>query len=222
MQHPTKKQRLDSYHNAVVVAANDFVASFDNLGVDELANVFAFLPTVEEIMRSRCINKKMREAVRKTIVPLIDVRVDSGRKYNAMNVMTTEMPNLQQITLYDDLNPVRGHKYSDGEDPDEDYANRTTDCTTYDIGIISNFNKLKILTIDGIIGLNGRYPALFNFPLLQRLSIKYSAYLKFDLDMLAGLPILRELDCCYNRYMTGNINSLRLLKDTLEKVIIAS
>jgi len=188
---------------------------------DIMADILGWL-CVEEIMGKRRVCEKWKEAARKTMIPLRDFGVNSLNEYNAMRIMTTEMPNLQQITLYDDLNQIRGHKYSDGEDPDEDYADRTTDYTTYDIGIISNFNKLKILTIDGIPGLNGRYPALFNFPLLQRLSIKYSAYLKFDLDMLAGLPILRELDCCYNRYMTGNINSLRVLKDTLEKVIIAS
>jgi hypothetical protein len=45
--------------------------------------------------------------------------------------------------------------------------------------------------------------------------------------MLAGLPVLKELDCNYDglpettdSYVTGNINSLRALKETLEKVSI--
>ena len=32
--------------------------------------------------------------------------------------------------------------------------------------------------------------------------------------------MLKELECQYNYYLTGNISSLRVLKDTLEKVII--
>jgi hypothetical protein len=39
-------------------------------------------------------------------------------------------------------------------------------------------------------------------------------------EMLAGMPMLKELECQYNYYLTGNISSLRVLKDTLEKVII--
>eukprot|EP00984_Skeletonema_dohrnii_P019758 scaffold9511_cov182-Skeletonema_dohrnii-CCMP3373.AAC.15 len=39
--------------------------------------------------------------------------------------------------------------------------------------------------------------------------------------MLAGFPLLKELYCNNNESLTGNINSLRVLKDTLEKVTIA-
>ena len=38
--------------------------------------------------------------------------------------------------------------------------------------------------------------------------------------MLAGLPSLKELHCVENRYLSGNISSLRVLKQTLEKVEI--
>ena len=38
--------------------------------------------------------------------------------------------------------------------------------------------------------------------------------------MLAGLPMLKELECYSNNRLSGNINSLRVLKDTLEKVHI--
>ncbi len=34
--------------------------------------------------------------------------------------------------------------------------------------------------------------------------------------------MLKELDCIMNSHLTGNINSLRVLKDTLEKVTINS
>jgi hypothetical protein len=176
-------------------------------------------------MAKRRVCKKWKEAVKMTIVPLnTNFYVDSMRSYNAMNLMTTEMPNLQQIYLdslaQDGLGRRRLHKWSDGEDPDEEEAERYTDWTPHDIEIISNFRKLRYLTIDGA-GLNGRYPFLFNsFPLLQKLYIRYNPNLKWDLDMLAGLPLLKEFDSDHNCGLTGDVNSLRLLKDTLEKVRI--
>ena len=150
-------------------------------------------------------------------IPPDEFRVDSVEKFNAMGVMTRALPHLQQIDL-------RGlgwpHKWSDGEDPEEENAARTAQWTSHDIEIISNFSKLRILEIN-FAGLNGRYPFLFNsFPLLQKLSINYCYGLKWDLDMLAGMPLLKEFDCVSNECLTGNIKSLRVLKDTLQKVTI--
>jgi hypothetical protein len=220
MPHPTKKQKVDDgdqhQRNDVVVTVNDFVASFDDLSVDVLANILGFL-SLKEIMSKRRINKKSREAVKKTIVPLTDFWVDDEKTYNAMCVMTRALPNLQQIEIGFEFG--QRHKYNDGEDPNEEFAARTAGYTAHDIGIISNFRKLRILTING--GLNGRYPLLFNsFPLLQKLTINQCGYLKWDLEMLSGLPVLKELDCERNGRVTGNINSLRVPKDTLEKVTI--
>jgi hypothetical protein len=125
------------------------------------------------------------------------------------------LPNLQQITIGC---LGSGHKWSDGEDPGEWLPAETANRTTHDIGIISNFSKLRDLAID-TISLNGRYPVIFNFPLLLKLDITCTG-LKWDLEMLAGLPLLKELGCWENHCMTGNINSLRVLKDTLETVAI--
>jgi hypothetical protein len=196
----------------MAVVGDEFAASFDDLS-DVLPNIFAFLPP-KDIMRSRRVNKKIREGVKKTIVPLSDFGVWRVETYNAMNVMTRAMPNLQQITI----GSLGGDgRWSDGEDPDEGLADITANDTTHDIEIISRFSKLQGLGITA--PLNGRYPFLFNsFPLLQKLSIKHCPYLKWDLDMLAGFPTLKELVCGHNRCMTGNISSLRVLKDTLEKV----
>jgi hypothetical protein len=216
MPHPTKTQMLEGHPSAVVAANDDFVASFDDLA-DLLPNILGFL-LLEDIMRSRRINKKTREAAKTTIVPLGDFSVDRVEKYTAMNVMTEALPNLQQINLY---NLGIRHEYSDGEDPYEVWADETADYPTYyDIGIISNFSKLRILTFENA-HLNGRYPFLFNsFPLLQKLSIDECYCLKWDLEMLAGMPSLKEFGCYHNDGTTGNINSLRVLKDKLEKVII--
>jgi hypothetical protein len=186
--------------------------------VDVLANIFAFLG-VKDIMCNRRVNKKWKEAARKTIVPLCDFCVSSVSTYNAMRVMARAIPNLQQISI-NSFGSTQ--KYVDGEDPDEEWAgafSNWSNWTSHDIEIISNFRKLRILYISSI-GLNGRYPAFFNFPLLQKLSINNCKYLKWDLEILSGLPVLKELDCYYNPRLTGNISSLRVLKDTLEKVQI--
>ena len=194
---------------------DDFVVSFDDLS-DVLPTILGFL-SLKDIMSKRRLNKKSREAVRRTIVPLTDFRVESVEEYNAMNVMTTELPNLQQISL---RGPGYLHKYSDGEDPEEGRADALAQWTPHDVEIISNFSKLKILDIYCSV-LNGRYAFLFNsFPLLQKLRIQWCDYLKWDLEMLAGFPLLKELDCAHNCSLTGNISSLRVLKDTFEKVTI--
>jgi hypothetical protein len=225
---------------------------------DVLADIFAFF-RVKEIMQKRCVCKKWKEAVKMTVPAAkffaIRVRtvegqlwrgepkkitiggtragfhVDSPDNYNALRVMTTALPNLQQLDIgdfrqfrYDHPEYGREHKYVDGDDPDQEYAAETANWTTHDIEIISNFSKLKILEIsfgfNSSKTMNGNYPVFFNFPLLQILRISKSKYLKVDLEMLAGLPLLKVLYCYENRCMTGNINSLRVLKATLEEVTI--
>ena len=205
------------------VAAKKAKVPFDNaIIIDKvctnsgmLAKVFAYL-VPEEIMSLRRVCKLWREAAKMTIVsPNTIFSVDTLEKYNVMNVMTRALPNLQGLSL---KCLGDGDKYSEGEDPVQAY--RTANWRTHHIGMISNFSKLRELKLESIF-LNGRYPFLFNsFPLLQILSIHDCKYLKLDLEMLAGFPALKELSCYKSSYLTGNINSLRVLKDTLERVSI--
>jgi hypothetical protein len=209
---PKKKTKV------VGLNADDVAAVAVHQLEDIVADILAWL-RVEEIMCKRRVCKKWKEAAKKTIVPPSDFYVNSMKKYNAMNVMTSAMPNLQQITIG---GLGYGHKYSNGEDPDEGIAAETADRVSHShyVEIISNFNKLRVLDIS-TSDLNGRYPFLFNsFPLLRKLTICYSKYLKWDLEMLAGFPLLKELWCIGNQRVTGNINSLRVLKETLEVVKI--
>ena len=220
-------------------------ADFDDLD-DVLVNILEFL-SIKEIMCNRRVSKKWKEMI-KMVVPHGDFNVTNmtsysrfhaefdivslGDKnvmrgsYNTMRVMTTAMPNLQHI----ELGGFHGieSKYSDGEDPDPDWDpddewdTRTTNYTTHDIEIISNFNKLRILDIWDA-PFNGRYPFLFNsFPLLQKLTIQQCKYLKWDLEMLSGFPMLKDLYFCSNDRLTGNVRCLRVLKDTLETLTISS
>jgi hypothetical protein len=77
---------------------NIMMPSFDDLGTDVLANIFGCLPP-KDIMRAR-LNKKMREAAKKTIVPLANFSIDSVDKYNAMAAMTTALPNIQYLSIH--------------------------------------------------------------------------------------------------------------------------
>jgi len=199
----------------------------EELSTDEVAIIFSFLSPVEDIMRARRVCTTWRDAAKMT-VPSSKFVVRSERSYNAMRVMSTELPNLQQLQI---LGFGWEHKYSDGEDPNERRATVTANYTTHDINIISNFLKLRVLHISQYAPLNGRFPVLFNFPLLNELSISKCSSLKFDLDMLVGLSSLKVLklgigtatywdrDSGISR-LTGNLSSLRVLRDTIEKVRI--
>ena len=227
MPHPEKKRRIQRNHRCngddeAAADNNDFQASIESLSGDVIANIFGFLLPVD-IMHAR-LNRKMREAARTTIVPPTEFVVDSLKRYNVMRVMAKALPNLQKIALgyLGDEN-----KYVDGEDPDEEEAARTASYTAHDIGIISNFTKLRELKISNWATwntpqLNGRYPCFFNFPHLQKLTIfnGRKVRLRFDLGVLAGLPVLKELNLSCIKFLTGNLNSLRVLKDTLEKLEI--
>ena len=207
----------------------------DEVSSDEVAIIFGFLSHVD-IMRARRVCTTWRDAAKKTIVHSTEFVVNSVRSYNAMRVMSTALPNLQQIALHD-ISPR--NKYSDGEDPNERRATVTANHTTHDINIISNFKRLQSLEICNVqsrtgftpstsrfrsiwdidnSSLNGRYPVFFNFPLLKQLAIYNCGHLKWDLEMLEGLPSLKEIDCRDNPHLTGNVGSLRVLIDTLEKV----
>jgi len=187
----------------------------EEVSIDEVAIIFSFL-LPKDIMRAR-VCTTWREAAKKTLVPPTALKVDSLKSYNAMRVMSSALPHLQQLSISKIHGP---HKYSDGEDPDERRARYTANYNTHDINIISNFLKLCSLEIRGA-HLSGRYPVLSTFPLLTKLSISDCIYLKFDLDMFVGLPLLKELRLIDNPRLTGNLGSLRVLKDTLEKVVIS-
>ena len=219
----SKKQRLTEGGSDAVIRSGGSSATdthLDDLSADVIEHILGCLGPVD-IMRARCC-KKWREAAKKTMVPIINFHVNSVDKYNAMAAMATALPNLQKLTL---SRPGSENKYNDGEDPytwvrHEDSSDEED--ASYDIEIISNFRKLRSLGLSST-GLNGRYPDLFNnFQLLQQLTINSCGDLKVNLEILGGLSSLKELCCCDDYALAGNINSLRVLKEKLETVVIGS
>ena len=182
---------------------------------DQIAIIFGFLKH-NEIMHAR-VCTTWRDAAKKTLVPPSDFQVRNVRSYNALRVMSSALTNMQQLSI---CGLGASHKYSDGEDPVQKQAALTANYTLHDLNIISNFRKLRILNVHSV-SLNGRYPTLFDFPHLQKLELFDCCNLKWDLDMLSACPLLRELRLLNLRQnSTGNLNSLRVLKNTLEEVLI--
>ena len=210
----SKKPKLT--HDAGDSAAAAATAA--SIPSDQLANIFGCLGP-KEILPLRGVCTKWNEAVKNTIVPLAPFGIGGEQSYNIMRTMSSALPNLQKLKLGYVYKRVGDVKFADGEDPDERQARDTANHTTYDIDMVSNFTKLREFELSGA-PLNGSYPYLFNFPLLQKLTVSGCHRLKWDLAVLAGFPLLKEFHCESNKRMTGNIYSLRALKDTLEKVII--
>ena len=224
MSRPKKPRLLEERSDTHVGGGDNAVIERSSPTVDDLsaemkAIIFGYFGPAE-IMCLRCVCKKWSEAAKKTIVPQAPFSVSTIDTLNAMGVMTRELPNLQRLSILYLEN--FGNIFDDGEDPNIREAYKTARYTSHDIQIISRFSKLRSLDLFQA-SMNGRYPFLFtSFPLLQKLGIGLCDYLKFDLAMLAGFPLLEELEITHSPSITGNINSLRVLKDTLEKVHIES
>ena len=212
--------RLNDEASSVVANAHhDVERTAYQLNGSVLETIFGFLPLNHDVIRLRHVCSDWEDSLKQACIPS-EFEVFSLYEFMLMETMTTALPNLQHLTMYS-IADGYGLGYMNGDNPDE---RGRTYRRTYDIGIISNFQKLRSLAIMGV-DLNGEYPAIFNFPLLEKLVLHRDErdepnYHKWDLELLAGLPMLREFECFFNQSMTGNLSSLRVLKDTLEKVEI--
>ena len=138
---PPKKPRLiDPTADAAgpsCAAANIAIIIDEKMSAEVMAIIFSFLPP-KDIMRAR-LNRKWRDAAAKTMVPPTEFVVNTTVEHNVMRVMTTALPNLQQIKLR--YNEGDTHKYVEGHDPDEELAAYTANWTTHDIDILSNLES---------------------------------------------------------------------------------
>ena len=188
----------------------------DQLDDNMVATIYGYLDLLD-IVHMRRVCKKWRDAAKKAI-PMTEFCVDADWKFRAMVMMTTALPNLQQLSITTTINSR--WSFYHGEDPVGGLPNQN-DSNSFDINIISNFTRLRSLQINAPTSLNGLYPALFNFTNLQYLSMSHNHYLKWDLGMLSGFPLLRELDVYMNLFLRGSVRSLRVLKNSLARVRIA-
>ena len=204
-------------------------AEGEGISTDEFAIIFSFLSR-QDIMRAR-VCRAWRQAAKEAIVPMSQFVVDSNslQSYNTMRAMSTALPSsMQWIKLtFEPFHPSDSDSDSDFDEAPADYdepVNYLVDAIT----ILPNFTKLRSLEIKSCswswssysCPLSGRYPVLSNFSLLQKLKISCGWHL--DLEMLSALPLLKELELSVNLTLTGNLSSLRSLKETLEKINICS
>eukprot|EP00986_Skeletonema_menzelii_P011060 scaffold5571_cov102-Skeletonema_menzelii.AAC.2 len=224
MPHPNRKQRLGGADDD---GKQQDDANFSSLSTDILANIYCCLP-LKEIMRSRRVSKKSSDAVKKTSEPIVAsiykyFEVNSVMNYNALAVMAEAMPGLQQVSLGSSKYGEEKFKYIDGEEPDEEEVAHNAEYTALNIVDVlspANFPNLHALCIDSNAPLNGKYPSLFNFSNLEKLTISRCNTIKFGFDMLAGLRSLKEFECIHNKLATGNLKDLSVCQNTLERIDI--
>ena len=212
-------EMCDSSSSFIEAVAETSCTTANDFSSDVVANILSYLK-LKEIMCKRRVCKKWTEAVRKTVVsPEEEFDVNNVKTFNTMRVLSTVLPNLLSVRLNGFSGRINDLSNRVHVDTMFQMNDAYSTMLANDLEIITGFTKLRSLTVTDA-PLNGRYPFLFNFAFLQKLSINGCSYLRWDLEMLSGLPSLKELDCSSNPRLTGNISSLRVLKDTLEKVAL--
>jgi hypothetical protein len=178
------------------------------LGVDEISLILAFL-SWNEILNAR-VSKKWQEAAKLTTVPDTKERFHEGDEYhgvyirnqdavNALGWLSDALPRLDGLIF-------RGSRFT---------STRTVDY------IQQRFPELRHLTLSGT-DLSGFQPSIFLFRYLISLDLTENEELEWDLESLSGLPNLQSLETYENRSMTGNLQSLRVLKDSLVSLSLHS
>jgi hypothetical protein len=185
----------------------DFGGRFGRFGNNELANIFSFLHT-DEVMLFRQVCKKWNEAV--NTLPIGYFLVDGPEKYMAMIATLRALPNLERVSL----EYLGRGVYTPPHDREEWVMMASQDHELLR-------GRLYSLTISDMFhSVSSDYSVSFDYPHLEKLVIANCPYLEWDLMTLVGLPSLTELICIDNSSLTGNIHDLRVLKETLAKVVI--
>ena len=91
-----------------------FISGEEVMRTKDIANILSYL-CWKDIMHAR-VSKKWREAAKQSIVPPTIFHIDSVRSYNAIRVMCTALPNMEQLSI---SNLGHENMYSIGKDPDE-------------------------------------------------------------------------------------------------------
>ena len=214
--------------------------AMNSLGVDEISSILGFL-TWKDILRAR-VCKKWRDAARLTIVPpsrnaldeicwkdVPDYYVRNRGAALALEWLSDALPGMNAINFDFTLGETDNFEIAQGEgfddpmdeieiaevegvenqdDPMDEHAR------PIDLSVLSQFHGLQRLFLKEI-HLIGRMPFLFHFQHLKTLELVWKPSLQWDLAMLSGLPSLEHLRASFNDSLTGNIQSLRGLRETL-------
>ncbi|KAL9186744.1 hypothetical protein ACHAXT_010464 [Thalassiosira profunda] len=227
------------------------MGTIDILGTDEKAVIFRYLNWPEILRDAFCgrwtigddddatgalvasRNFALHNS-RRNQRPIFDSRppqytVGSPEDYNALAWVACVLPRLRTLSL--NRLPA-DYRYDNGGESVEEEAERKSAFDSSDdeegaakmhelgVDIVQSFRLVEQLNIRGA-RLNGTYPNFFNFSHLKQLHIGYMQYMKFDLEMVARMPLLEEVSLLHCKRLSGDIGSLGVLKDTLRSIQIA-
>jgi len=184
-------------------------SAIELLGTDLLSTIFSFLGWAE-VLNTRVCNSCWREAA--IVTPVAEIWIRKKEIARDLSWISRALPNTQAFKIASDE-----IKFQHGEDSawSEMIAGDFQE-SRVDLSHIQNFRCLRHLVLQ--IDLNGKYPFIFQFEHLQRLDLRGNCRLKWDLEMLSGLPNLQTLYCAQNHSLTGDIASVRILSSTLTEL----
>mmetsp|Transcript_43776 Transcript_43776/g.105588 ORF Transcript_43776/g.105588 Transcript_43776/m.105588 type:complete len:426 (+) Transcript_43776:47-1324(+) len=215
------------------------LCNIDMLGLDEMSMAFGFLDW-KDLLRVR-VCKKWREAVKLTQVPRsISTKFErmncpdyfiANRKYAlALSWIVDALPRLQTVHCDFHYRGTRKFDVLDGEEPFPGHVGFDSDNSeatpiplyrrgpeAVDLSVVSRFRDLRELSLEGL-SLNGTYPFLFDFPQLESLILSNTGLLRWDFSMLVGLPKLKKLQCMNSHKLTGDLEGLQVVGQTLVEV----
>jgi len=185
-----------------------------HLDTSLLAIVFSHLPW-KEVLRARRVNRQWKQAAAQAVVAEVALREVT----EAQNLATTAaaLPHVQSFRV----NHLDGEtdliSFMDGEGVTITRRGAEQRPPPIDLSSIANFRYLQNLQLQHTV-LCGSYPFLFQFQHLKSLDLRGNTLLTWDLQLLSAMPCLENLSCTSNFALTGDLRSLRVLKDSLASV----
>ncbi len=194
--------------------------------VDVLSKILSNL-NWREILTAR-VCRKWRDAARLTDVP--ESETDDGwhtpelylQNRNvalALPWISDALPKMHTVNIDFGLRKTEPFAIANGEDPAQtlvsSFPRDDGRPEPVDIRSIANLRHLQHLKINQG-RLNGTYPWLFDFPNLRSLELSDVGLLKWNISVLSGMPKLEKIRCIRNSKLTGNLSSIRELRNLVE------
>ena len=224
-----EKQKLCCEHRKVTVV----------LAIDEISSILGYL-SWKEILVAR-VSSKWRDAARLTFPPQSisprsmktrwttpDYYVRNRDAALALSWLSRDLPRMKTVYVNFSIPSSSQFAIAAGEnaesssrlsDDDSIWAqfgrvNQPSPSPPIDLKILESFRHLERLVLYQT-DLRGSYPFLFQFKYLKSLDLTGNDEIEWDLAMLSGLPNLEKLAAGGNELVTGNLRSVRALRDTL-------
>ena len=182
---------------------------FDRLDLDAIiSNILSYVGGWEDVLKAR-VCRRLREGA--MVMPITDiVAIDSAlRGRNLLNIARA-LPMIHRLEIGTGADYLRAVP---GEAP-----SASVDLYDVDLLDLCHFHHLKYLRLgDQLIGTHKwAYPHLFQIASLEHLDLGRGGRGVVRLKDLSGLPNLKVFTSIQNDRLSGDLESLLHLKDTLE------